>query len=73
MSISSELLIEIVKVVGAIVTTVAIPYIAFKQRQLEKNTNSIVSSLIEETRKVSEAVGVKKEQEAQKERENHTK
>jgi hypothetical protein len=71
MSLSTELLIEIVKVVGAIVTTVAVPYIAFRQRQLEKNTNSVVSRLVEETRKVSEAVGVKKEQAAQKDREDH--
>jgi len=69
MSIPTEIAVEVIKVIGAVVTTVAVPYIAYRQRQLEKNTNSVVSRLIDETKKVSEAIGKEKEQRAQKGRE----
>jgi hypothetical protein len=70
MTSTADVVIEVVKVIGALVTTCVVPYVAWRMRQLEKNTNSVVTRLVAKTEILSEQIGKEKEQVRQKDRED---
>lgn len=66
MTISGDNIVEIIKVIGSLVATLVVPYMAFRMRKLEANmeivhkaTNSMKDDLVAEVRQASFAAGVK--------------
>lgn len=68
MTSTAENIGEIIKIVGPLVSTILVPYMAWRLRQVEKNTNSKMDEVLAQTRINSEKEGKHKEQDAQKAR-----
>jgi hypothetical protein len=67
---TTEVVLEVVKIFGSMATTILVPYMAWRLRQIEKNTNSKMDDVIKLTKAISEKKGKDDEQDAQKARDD---